>query len=93
MAVNRMNIFPEFYDLSAFWIGGNRNMTCCVEINTDPAGWLEYGWMKSDHLLSCEIQTAVHITRMLVKFWFSSSFLSSDYPAQNEYILWSECPD
>ena len=67
MAVNTMNIFPEFHDFSAFWIGSDRNMTGRVEINTDPAGLFEYGWLKSDHLLSCEIQTAVHITRMLLE--------------------------
>jgi hypothetical protein len=50
MAVNIVDIFPQFQYFSTDRVGNNDHMAGCVQVNTDLAFCQEYSWMKSDPL-------------------------------------------
>jgi hypothetical protein len=51
-----VDIFSQFSGFPAEHVGCNRHMAGCVEVDTDPAGCSDCGWMNFDHLSSLVIQ-------------------------------------
>ena len=50
MTVIVVDIFPQFHYFPADRFGCDRHMAGRVQVDTDPAGLYEYGWMNFDHL-------------------------------------------
>jgi hypothetical protein len=51
-----VDIFSQFHGFTAEHVGCNRHMAGCIQVDTDPAGCNECGWMNFDHLSPLLIQ-------------------------------------
>src|SRR5271157_882685 len=59
MAVNIVDVFPQFHYFSAVRVGCNGHVAGRVQVDTDPTGCQECCWMKSDHLFPLVSSTAL----------------------------------
>ena len=75
MTVIVVDIFPQFHYFPADRFGCDRHMAGRVQVDTDPAGLYEYGWMNFDHLpilfdKSTAVRNACEVKQVLVKASF-----------------------